>query len=79
MALADLEAAPLNRPWECPRCGTINAWWVARCRCKPPALPSGAPPPDALPNALRALQLLRDRDPALVARFCPICRTRDAA
>src|SRR4029077_17260016 len=24
-----------QRPWECPRCHTINAWWVAHCRCTP--------------------------------------------
>ncbi len=22
-------------PWECPRCHTINAGWVAQCTCKP--------------------------------------------
>mgnify|MGYP003580030728 CR=1 FL=1 len=26
---------PVNEPWICPRCGTVNAWWVASCRCKP--------------------------------------------
>lgn len=29
------EAVGQPQPWECPRCGTINAWWVARCRCTP--------------------------------------------
>jgi hypothetical protein len=24
-----------QRPWECPRCHQINAWWVPRCNCKP--------------------------------------------
>ena len=22
-------------PWICPRCGTVWAWWVAKCDCKP--------------------------------------------
>jgi len=26
-------ATPVNRPWECPKCGTVHAWWVASCRC----------------------------------------------
>jgi hypothetical protein len=33
---------PVNRPWECPCCGRINAWWVASCRCKPPAAPQAS-------------------------------------
>lgn len=24
-----------HEPWECPRCKTINAPWVAQCTCKP--------------------------------------------
>jgi hypothetical protein len=22
-------------PWECPRCGRVNAWWVSTCPCGP--------------------------------------------
>lgn len=22
-------------PWICPRCGVVNAGWVARCTCRP--------------------------------------------
>ncbi len=25
-------------PWECPRCRTIHAGWVARCDCLPPVV-----------------------------------------
>lgn len=24
-----------HKPWECPRCKTINAPWLSQCTCKP--------------------------------------------
>lgn len=30
------------KPWECPRCGKINAPWAAQCTCSPKA-PESAP------------------------------------
>lgn len=46
------------KPWECPRCGTINAPWTSSCTCRPktpplPPLPApdGAHVPPAKPRA----------------------------
>lgn len=27
-------------PWICPRCGTVWAGWVAKCKCKPQSVSS---------------------------------------
>ena len=46
---ATANVLPSNQPWECPRCGSVNAWWVARCRCKPESAPV-SPPLVSLPD-----------------------------
>ena len=29
----EIPSKMLKQGWECPRCGAVNAPWVARCRC----------------------------------------------
>lgn len=46
-------SAPTSAPrgWECPKCGTVHAPWVASCRCHGGTPSSPALPPIGLPGS----------------------------